>query len=82
MLGLISAALGLATSVFSFLGQQANMTHINNVADLENQFNAEVAKGVGAMDDGLLETIYANLQIELEAARSQLALASASKPIV
>lgn len=82
MIALISAALGLASGIFSWLNTKESLQHINNIADLQDQYNQELAKGVGMEDDALLETIYAQLTVEIQAAQAQLALANSSKPIV
>ena len=79
MVALITSICGVAIGALGLIATAQANQHINAISDLRKQILDELNKGVGLADDGLMETLYGQLQIELDAAQSQLNLYIASK---
>ncbi len=77
MLGLIAAALGLATEVMKFMGEEANRKYGDKLYELNQDLLKEEAKGYDS-DDSKIEYLYKEVKITLQALQTDLALKLAS----
>lgn len=72
MISFITAALGAVTGILGLIATHEANAITKEIVSLKNQILDELNKGITAADDGLLETLYAKLQIQMDAAQTQI----------